>query len=100
MLKNTLIMKLFILLLLQTLFVLGDENVVIDDSSPDPAILVGDADASLVDDEDAEPLQIDGLTGRRMYEGFRLIRAVPRTEEDLHVLRFISKGGFQSRLQG
>ena len=68
------------------------EDEIVIDTDTSPNILMGEAAGNLVDDEDAEPMQIDAYTGARRYEGFRLIRAVPKTDEDLHVLRFVSKG--------
>ena len=38
------------------------------------------------------PLQIDPETGKRMYNGYQLVRATPESEEHLDILRFIEKG--------
>jgi hypothetical protein len=36
--------------------------------------------------------KFDPATGKRMYDDYKLIRVVPKTEEDLNVLRFLEKG--------
>jgi hypothetical protein len=61
-------------------------------------------DEGIVDEEDKKfslsdlkevmsgDLQIDPKTGRRMYNGFQLIRATPESDDHLEVLRFLEKG--------
>ncbi len=72
----------------------GAAATVVDDEDEDVAIVVGE-------DEDAPPLpapsqeeelRVDPRTGARLYDGYRLIRTMPQTQEHLDVLRFVSNG--------
>ena len=62
----------------------------------DAADMVGstlsDADYGGDEDEEDELIQMDPVTGRRLYSGFQIIRTHPRTDEDISVLRFLEKG--------
>ena len=47
-------------------------------------------------EDDGELGQLDPVTGRRTYSGFQVIRTLPRTDEDIRVLRFLEKGKISS----
>ena len=38
--------------------------------------------------------KFDPSTGKRMYHNYQVLRVLPKTEEDLSVLRFLEKGLF------
>ncbi len=38
--------------------------------------------------------KFDVATGKRMYDNYQVLRVLPKTEEDLSVLRFLEKGLF------
>ena len=43
-------------------------------------------------EEMSEDIQLDPVSGKRMYDDFKVIRAKPKTLDDLEVLRFLSRG--------
>ncbi len=87
----------------------GDESVqggAVDNDQED--VKEGEEDDFLLDEqpivessedirEDDEPVQIDPVTGARLYKGYKLIRSKPKTEEHLQILKFIANG--ESRAQ-
>jgi hypothetical protein len=42
--------------------------------------------------DDPEPQQMDPATGARTYNGYKLLRTMPKNQEHLNILKFIAKG--------
>eukprot|EP00094_Tigriopus_californicus_P000089 TCALIF_00086-PA protein Name:"Protein of unknown function" AED:0.00 eAED:0.00 QI:85/1/0.5/1/1/0.5/2/0/172 len=70
------------------------ETTTLDETTTlEPEIKIVEADLEDVDkNEEIEEIQMDPISGKRMYNQFQLFRAQPQTEEQLGIVRFIANG--------
>ncbi len=62
-----------------------DDEPVISEDEDVPTLLPGET-------EQREQLRVDPRTGARLYDGYRVLRTVPESQEHLEVLKFVSNG--------
>lgn len=58
----------------------------------DPEPVNNEENVEDIEEEEDEDHSIDPVTGKRMYNDYKLIRVTPETKEQLKVLNFIAKG--------
>lgn len=77
--------------LLAILFLVSAASASIEDAASDKTKSMLDEDGE-VEETEVEGMKVDPVTGKRMYDGYQVIRVVPSTEMDLSTLRFLEKG--------